>query len=298
MERKEGFGQGDTIARVLDSAGRRTSSAPIRREFVQGGTQKRPIPGPLAKFVTTHDEAGLELFLLLRAVASKEPWDVIKEAGVWARALGVAHSDKKLNTPAVSRVFARLDTKHNLLDRGRSGRRLKATMLHEDGSRSPYTMPDTGYFRLPFAYWTDGWYLKLSMPAKAVLLIGMSLTPPFILPFKQMPKWYGISGDSVSKGIAELKKRKLLRARRGKKRDWLVGSGWRHEMEYTLQPPFHRKRKAAASTAAAPTVTTPTVAELLAALGGEGDGTKDFTAPAEKKRPKAPAKAKRRKPEK
>lgn len=240
MERKPGFGQQDTIEELLRASKRPTRAVPLRREFVQLGTQERPEPGPLAKFVTRHDEAALQLFLLHRAVASRAPWTSARGAGVWARALGFATSDQTLNTPSVSRVFRRLDETHDLITRDRSKRRLEATALQEDGSRKPYLSPASGYFRLPYAYWEDRWYLKLSMPGIAVLLIGMSLKPGFILPPTQAQRWYGISGDTMSKGVAELKTAKLLKTKRGKERDWLTGSGWRHEQKHTLQAPFDR----------------------------------------------------------
>jgi hypothetical protein len=246
------FGQPETIAELLRASKRTTESVPLRRTFVQLGTQKNPQPGPLSKFVSRHDEAGLELYLLFRAVASSEPWNSAREAGVWARALGVAIDDTHLNRPTVSRVFRRLDETHNLVSRERSKRRLEITALDESGSREPYTMPSTGYIRWPYAYWTDGWHRRLSMPARAVLLIGMTLTPPFILPLTQVHKWYGISDDTVSKGISELRKHNLISSFRGKERDWLTGPGYRHEIRYTLRKPFHRAVKGGA--AASPVV--------------------------------------------
>jgi hypothetical protein len=241
--RQPGFGQQETIEDLLNASKRTTQTVPIRRTFVQLGTQQKPKPGPLAKFVARHDEGGLELYLLFRAVASSEPWNSAREAGVWARAMGVAIDDDNLNQPAVSRVFRRLDEEHNLVSRHRSKRRLETTALLEDGSREPYTSPGRDYFKLPYAYWCDQWYLRLSMPAKALLLIGMTLKPGFILPFTQARNWYGISDDTASKGIAELKRNKLLTARPGRERDWLTGPGWRHEMNYFLMPPFHRQKR-------------------------------------------------------
>jgi hypothetical protein len=239
--RRPHFGQQETIQDLLDASKRPTRSVPIRRAFVQGGTQQKPVPGPLATFVTRHDEAALDLYLLFRAVTSREPWNSAREAGVWARAIGVAIDDDHLNQPAVSRVFRRLDEQHQLVSRERSKRRLETTALLEDGSREQYTAPSRDYFRWPYAYWTDEWYLQLSMPAKAVLLIGMSLKPGFILPLTQVRNWYGISDDTASKGIAELKRNRLMIARPGRERDWLTGPGWRHEMNYYLSSPFHRR---------------------------------------------------------
>ena len=50
-----------------------------------------------------HDERGLDLYLLLRAAASADPWDVARPAPVWSRALGLPtpHDD---GTATVSKV--------------------------------------------------------------------------------------------------------------------------------------------------------------------------------------------------
>lgn len=36
-----------------------------------------------------HDERSLDLYLLVRAAASSDPWDVTRDAKVWARCLGL-----------------------------------------------------------------------------------------------------------------------------------------------------------------------------------------------------------------
>lgn len=48
---------------------------PIRRTFVQEGRGSETKPGPLAKFLTAHDDRGLEAYLLVHAMAAAEPWN-------------------------------------------------------------------------------------------------------------------------------------------------------------------------------------------------------------------------------
>ena len=67
----------------------------------------------------------------------------------------------------------------------------------EDGSGAPHSYPrpdgcEDRYFTLPNRYWTDeqAWFTALSFPAKAMLLVALSLTrltPPFLLPTEKAP---------------------------------------------------------------------------------------------------------------
>jgi len=77
--------------------------------------------------------------------------------------------------------------------------------LHEAGDGEPYAYPQKEYFKLPFAYWTDeeAWYVSLSFAAKATLLVALSLRPPFVLPAERAPAWYGLSADTVDRGLRD-----------------------------------------------------------------------------------------------
>lgn len=198
-----------------------------------------------------HDERGLDLYLLLRAAASADPWDVARPAPVWSRALGLPtpHDD---GTATVSKVWRRLDETYGLVTRTRKGRLAQNTMLLEDGSRQPYTYPQGGrgrgdgrYFKLPHTYWTDehAWYSNLSFPAKAMLLMALSLTPPFLLPTEKAPRWYGISTDSAERGLRELGKVDLLQRRAERKTDWLTAAEYVVQYRYELRSPFGAPRR-------------------------------------------------------
>ncbi|MCI2956508.1 hypothetical protein MN032_02280 [Agromyces atrinae] len=223
-------------------ASKRTSEAvPLRREFVQRGRRGAPQPGILSEMVFKHDHLGLDLYLLHRMISSAAPWDAGKDAGVWARALGLATSEEQQNAGRVSRIFRRLDEQYGLVRRDGARRGGKVYALQEDGSREPYTSPAGGYSKLPFAYWRDGWHRELSLSAKAVMLIGLSLKPGFIMPQPQVKTWYGISADTWGKGVLELRKAHLLDTRTGKDRDWLRGKGYRFDIEYSMLAPFNTR---------------------------------------------------------
>lgn len=237
--------QQQAVEALLHAARRHTSSVPIRNAFVQRGTQRQPAPGPLARLVRNHGERALDLYLLLRANASSAPWDVARDAQVWARLLGLTTPrDNGANT--VSKLWRNLDEVHHLVSRDRRGRLSRISALREDGSRMPYAYPEGGqrdlYFKLPYEYWTasQSWYTTLSLPGKALLLIGMSLKPGFVLPSDRAPAWYGLSSDTVERGLAELRRKNLLTCKVLTKPAPLSPAGKTQEYRYTLLPPFAR----------------------------------------------------------
>lgn len=213
---------------------------PIRRSFVQGGARRAPEPGPLARFIRRHDDRALDLYLLVRAAASGDPWDVTLHSNVWARMLYLKQGAGA--TSAISKTWRRLE-EAQLITRVRRGPLTSVTVLREDGSGNSYTRPKTAndpYFKLPLDFWLapEGWNRKLSLPAKAALLIALSLTDEFILPYEKAAEWYGISADTIGRGLRELRELELLAVERQLKDAPLAPEGYTLELSYTLKPPF------------------------------------------------------------
>ena len=202
--------QQETVAAFVEVSARRGRAAPVRRQFLQAGRQGAPVPGPLNAIVRSRDEIALDVYLLHRARASSAPFDVVAHSAVWARATGI-DIEKNAGSAAVSKAWRRLDEKYRLIRRERRGRLAKIIALREDGSGKPYEVP-TGhtwndrYFKLPFGYWLDEqrWHCVLSLRGKAALLIALSLPSPFTLPTERAPAWYGISADTLERGLREL----------------------------------------------------------------------------------------------
>jgi len=228
----------ETIVELLRSANRLDGTVPIRRSFLQQGTGRDPTPGPLSVLVRHGDRRGLDLYLLLKAVASSPPYNSHRGAGVWARAL--RHSGVTADERAISKIWARLDSLA-LVSRSRLGRLADVTLLREDGSGEPYTHPGTDghpYFQLPVAYWLDQvgrWSETLSLPAKAMLLIAHSLQPGFVLPVEKAPAWYGVSADTAQRGLALLVRRGVLTRAKVPKKAPLAPLGFTTDSRYTLQ---------------------------------------------------------------
>lgn len=224
---------------LLRRSQRKVHAAPIRHSFVQGGTQRAPLPGPLARFTSTGAHRPLDCYLLMVALATGEPYNVVRDAGVWIRLLGLPQGR---NDSAIMTKAWRWLADNDLIERSRRGRQSAPMLLREDGSGDAYTRPvghGDPYFRLPFDFWLgedddEPPYRVLSLAAKAMLLIALSRSKrTFPLKIARVPAWYGISEDTASKGLKELCDHDFLTVDRRHVRDLNSGIGWRTDPFYT-----------------------------------------------------------------
>lgn len=239
----------ETRAYLLDRAKR--ANTPVRNAFVQQPRGSAVRPGPLSTFVHNRDLRGLQTFLFALAVASsgdsEEGWSTTLSIPVWARALNLTEvaTDASAAT-AVSKVFTRLEQR-NLIERDRRGRerKIRVTVLREDGSGDSYTRPGKGnsdkYLQLPHAYWTEEWFLQLDLPATAMLLVALHEKPGFQLPTERVPDWYGWSADTAERGFATLERHGLISKVSRFRKAPLSPTGLAKLNEYTLTGPFARK---------------------------------------------------------
>jgi hypothetical protein len=77
-----------------------------------------------------------------------------------------------------------------------------------------------------------GWQETLSLPAKAVLPIGLSLPADYGPPYKKAAEWYGVSGDTMRAGVEELEQHKFLERGWIQKKAPLSATGTTTEMRY------------------------------------------------------------------
>ncbi|MFJ3833806.1 hypothetical protein ACIPWI_38580 [Streptomyces sp. NPDC090046] len=210
----------DAIRMLLQQSRRAGRAVPIRRAFVQGaGSGPRIVtePGPLHRLLRSGER--LELLLLVHCVASGGDWGVTARSETWARAAGISFATDGTASAAVSRHLAGL-RELGLVGTASDGRMTRIFKLLEDGSGTPYTAPSGKadrsrkdvYFKVPFEYWEQRFYESLSVPAKAMLLIFMSLrSRSFALrQDKKFASWYGISPSTAGRGIRELEEKELI----------------------------------------------------------------------------------------
>ncbi|MFI1466205.1 helix-turn-helix domain-containing protein [Streptomyces wuyuanensis] len=247
MDRDIPVSQDDTISMLLKDSKRHGRAVPIRRAFVQDtepGPVLRQKPGPLPKLLRS--PAAFDLYLLIHAITAGGDFGVTQRYETWGRATGISFATNGSASAAVSRQLAKLK-QLKLISTTADGRKTRITKRLEDGSEDPYTVPSGGsrkdiYFKLPFEYWEQGLHNALSMPAKGMLLIAMSLRKrAFALPQnKDFAKWYGISPATVSRGIADLKKTGLLLEYMTEA--FLTGespTGRAERTLYVLKPPYN-----------------------------------------------------------
>lgn len=240
----------DTILDGLLAQSKR-GLVPIRKTFVQQGHGATTRPGPLAQFVKAHDTRGLEAYLLVHALASGGDHSVQYPANTWVHALGLNETGTPASARgAVSKIMKRLADR-KLINRQRVGRELSVTLLNEDGKGSEYGHPhhtNERWLRLPYSYWRKGYYKLLSLPAKAMLLIALSLKEEFQLSADQAPKWYGISSDTAERGLRQLRKDDILEG----DYEWEVNPRsptlYTQRWTYTLCGDFSQAARDAAST--------------------------------------------------
>lgn len=235
----------DTVDEIVAKS-KRKKDFPLRREFLQQTHDGEPSPGPLSLLVTAGDDRGLYLYLLLVTKASAEPWDAALPSAVWARAIGVPLPATKTARSSISKAWLRLE-RRGLVRRVRKARLADVQLLREDGQGGEYWNPgETGdpYFRVPLALWLQGpddrtrWYQVLNLPELAILLIGRSLGDRFLLPQEKSKAWYGLSADTVGRGVAGLERKGLLRVEKRYKKAPLSAVGYTAENRYTLLAPF------------------------------------------------------------
>lgn len=228
----------ETLSDLLDRSGRR--NVPIRRTFLQvPGPPKRP--GPLAAFVEGRRPIALDLWLLLHAGAASGPsWDVRQPAMSWARMLQMPQTTSSETT--VGRNWTWLE-KRKLVRTERDRRIRKAILLMEDGSGRDFeraTGQGRGYFKLPYEYFTERWHLKLKLAGKATLLICLAQSPTFTLPTEPAASWYGVSADTLQRGLDELRDLELLKTWSRAKKAPRTRFGYTVENNYALRGPFVR----------------------------------------------------------
>lgn len=219
---------------------RQRRTTPIRRSFLQDPSGEGA-EAPLRWFIRDRRELALDLLLLLHCTASALPWDVEMASMAWARALDMRQTVGSETT--VSKNWSWLEEK-KLIRSERHRRLRKIYLLTEDGSGGDYSRPEKGelrgFFRFPFVYFTERWHKQLSLPAKAVLLIALSQKTTFSLVTERASEWYGVSADTLQRGLGELRDVGLLTT-------WLVSRktprarlGFTSVSHHRLNPPFGR----------------------------------------------------------
>ena len=155
-------------------------------------------PGPLARSLRV-DARSASTCGCCQAGASSAPWDVRQPAMSWARMLDMPQTTGSETT--ISRNWSWLE-EQRLVRTERDHRVRKVTLLMEDGSGREFdraTGKDRGFFKLPYAYFTDRIHRDLKLAGKATLLICLPSSPRSRSPPSAPPSGTGVRGHTPAR---------------------------------------------------------------------------------------------------
>jgi hypothetical protein len=224
----------------------RRDAVPIRERFLQIRGDP-PEPGPLSELVRGGYDHALDVYLLILAATSSPPHRLYINPDFWAL-LTRKRSQSLRNARRV--LYRSLDALSDL-ELIRQETHLGVPLyriLDESGSGNAYFHPATRgdrYLTLPHAYWERGFDRRLELPGKVVLLLARSLKPEsFTLPLANAMQWYGVSPDTLRRGMDELVKAKLVRYTKEDVASAKAPRGTVVRRTYTLLGPVAHKKPA------------------------------------------------------
>jgi hypothetical protein len=210
--------------RMLDwlvKRSRRNAGVPFAQEFVrrsQDADLSKPAP-PLARLLRggKGGEVRLKFYLTMSLLAVSPPYDIGTPipARAWAEALDLPDPGRN----GARRVNDAIDwlAEHKfIVSERRQGTPGALRLLSQSGTGQPYTRPSGAarYVQMPLGVWRQGWIVRLSGTALAMLVILLDLQsgrpgPQWVSPLQAKLR-YDLSADTWTKGTHELAQIGLL----------------------------------------------------------------------------------------
>jgi len=231
----------------------------LRQNFVQLDDSHANRASVLGSMVSDRKHRALVLYLLLLTIwPHLESLETPLTSRVWRRALTTTKGPL-WSRADLSKTWTQLEDELNLITRSREGRLQRIKPLMEVGGK-PYVKPSgekknwsEAYSTLPAEFWLDEWFAKLSLAELAVLLIvakETTRTDEMWVTESKVAKWYGISPNTLRKGVHGLQGHGLLKVRPEHIRAPLSPSGYTTRHYYSLTGPFSRSERRKAQAAA------------------------------------------------
>lgn len=222
---------------IRDRLGRR-SSAPVRVAFI--GARDTVLPEgavpPMARILRggRGGDVRLKLELSFLWFAASPPHDLAYPARAWALLIGLEDPEGK-GARRVRQAISALSLADLVVMRSIPGRPNRIYLLDESGSGAGYSLPGGEYskvrgsseawrhryIQLPDTLWTNGWISALSGAALGMLLIlfaelgqGDAAKTDLWFSPRVADETFGLSEDTRSKGLRELRAAGLISARR------------------------------------------------------------------------------------
>lgn len=226
------------IARLIKSKMGKRTQAPIRVSFIGSyDSVRNPDEAPpLAKILRggRGGEVRLKLELSFLWFAVNPPHDLTYPARAWATLIGLEDPEGR-GTRRVRQATSALAAADLIKIVANPGQPNKIFLLDEGAEAQQYVLPGQAYnksrgsgqewrnryVQIPDTFWTNGWIAALSGAAVAMLLVlfaelgqkDASKTDLWFSP-SAAKKIYGLSEDTRSKGLRELRRAGLVTARK------------------------------------------------------------------------------------
>lgn len=227
------------VARAIKARMGKRDHAPIRTTFIGSYALSQDRPGgvpPMARILRggRGGEVRLKLELSFLWFAVNPPHDLTFPSRVWATLIGLDDPEGR-GTRRVRQAITALAAENLIRVVGQAGRPNKIFLLDEGGNDNSYVLPGEAYnkskgsgqewrhryIQIPDTLWTNGWVATLSGAALAMLLVlfaelgqkDPSKTDIWFSP-AQAKKIYGLSEDTRSKGLRELRGAGIITARK------------------------------------------------------------------------------------
>lgn len=212
------------LAVEIDQTSFTRRSVPVRPAFARDLKETKAAPmGKLIAMGGRGGEVPLKLYLALIWRSSKKPFTTDYSVRKWAELLALPDPSKN----GARRVADALKTlaDHNLITvQHRRGEPSVVTLLREDGSGKPYSVPrgDNGdyYFQIPAQLWTTGQLQRLSTPGLAMLMAVLAEQKsdkpeePVWWSTTRFPGRFALSSATRARGTGELVEAGLLEVER------------------------------------------------------------------------------------
>lgn len=206
------------MLRALVQKSQRSAGVPLAESFVRREDASGP-PPPLALLLRGGQggEVRLKLYLTMALLAVSPPFDIRGPipARSWAAALGLDDPEHN-GARRISDAIYWLAKHKFLVAERRQGTPGSVRLLSQDLLGNTYQRPTPSgrYVQLPLGLWDQGWIVRLSGTALAILIVLLDLQggraqPQWISP-SQARRRYDLSPDTWTKGIKELKALDLL----------------------------------------------------------------------------------------
>lgn len=183
------------------------NAVPIRGAFLQIRYEAGSEPGPLSALVRGRHHHAFDVYAHMLSAAASPPHRLHINPDFWALLARRPSQSRRNARLALYRSLDILESLNLIWPETRLGMPT-FQLLDESGNGELYVHPakrHERYITLPHSYWLTGLDRMLDLPGKAVLLLARSLRPSgFTLPLARSMDWYGLSRDTLRRGIDEL----------------------------------------------------------------------------------------------